>query len=351
LNATETDLLDESAIAPTEFCRAFLLKTTVYRAKEALQQGLKANKEIVFIPSPAFATRLYTVDFLWQSPDHPTGISLFYCAESSSFETDEGFALLDKLDKADLQRATKQTLEVPLCYSSALWMLKNLRAVMSLYFGPKSLTSLCLSSWISHFEQNRVYYRSLQDADPSFLTQVLFAVDRALQIYWHSCSDSEDRRAINSRILQMQDLQNNIERHNFSYILPQILSEKFISEPASGAKTPPLNKHGKNKRDQKDKDADKNSNKKKQRIEDNHKHWHIKPNENFSELFWKNSSRCPKTSNGSIICMKFFLKGFCNKGCNRVHKLTTEEEAAFEEFINKCRSSDFRQGAEDSQNP
>ncbi len=108
-------------------------------------------------------------------------------------EADQGFALLEKNDKSDLQRATKQTLEVPLSYSAALWMIKNLQAVMSLYFGPKSLTVICLSSWVTHFEHNRVYYRSLQDADPSFLTQVLFAVDRALQIYWHSCGDSEDR--------------------------------------------------------------------------------------------------------------------------------------------------------------
>jgi hypothetical protein len=84
------------------------------------------------------------------------------CAESSSLETDQGFALQDKIDKADLQRATKQTLEVPLSYSAALWMIKNLRAVMSLYFGPKSLTVLCLSSWVTHFEHNLVYYRSLQ---------------------------------------------------------------------------------------------------------------------------------------------------------------------------------------------
>ncbi len=349
LNATESVSSDEQAIEPTEFCRAFLLKTTVYRAKEALQQGLKANKEIVFIPSAAFAARLYTADLLWQSPDHPTRISLFFCAESSSLEADQGFALLEKIDKSDLQRATKQTLEVPLSYSAALWMIKNLRAVMSLYFGPKSLTVICLSSWVTHFEHNRVYYRSLQDADPSFLTQVLFAVDRALQIYWHSCSDSEDRRAINSRILHMQDLPNNIERHNFSYILPRILSEKFLPEPTNGAKTPPK-KPGK-KRDQKEKDSDKDSIKKKQRIEDNHKHWHVKPNENFSDLFWKNSSKCPKTKNGSIICMKFFVKGFCNKSCNRAHKLSNEEEAEFEDFINKCRSSDFHQGAEESQNP
>jgi hypothetical protein len=144
LNTTENPTQDEVAIEPTEFCKACLLKKTVYRTKEALQQGLKANKEIVFIPSTAFAARLYTVDLVWQSPDQPNGISLFFCAESSVLEDNHSFALLEKLDKTDIQKASKQTLEVPKSYSAALWMLKNLRAVMSLYFGQESSTSLCL---------------------------------------------------------------------------------------------------------------------------------------------------------------------------------------------------------------
>lgn len=69
------------------------MKSTVYRAKEALQ-GLKANREIVFIPATAFAACHYTVDLLWQSPDQLTGISLFYCVESSTYEPDHGYALL-----------------------------------------------------------------------------------------------------------------------------------------------------------------------------------------------------------------------------------------------------------------
>jgi hypothetical protein len=104
------------------------------------------------------------------------------------------------------------------------------------------------------------------------------------------------------------------------------------------------------KRDKQDGDKVKDL-KKKQRIEDHHKHWHIKPNENFSELFWKNTSHCPKAKNGNIICMKFFLKGFCHRACNRVHKLSAEEEKEYDEFVIKCRSSDFQQEAEESNAP
>jgi hypothetical protein len=43
LNATEDNPEENSSPAPTDFCRAFLLKSTVYRAREALIQGLKSN--------------------------------------------------------------------------------------------------------------------------------------------------------------------------------------------------------------------------------------------------------------------------------------------------------------------
>jgi hypothetical protein len=96
------------------------------------------------------------VDFLWQSPDQPSEISLFFCFESSTVESDQGYALLEKIDKLDAQKASKQKIEVPSSYIAALWMLKNMRAVFSLLFGEKSQTSKCLSSWITHFEFNRV---------------------------------------------------------------------------------------------------------------------------------------------------------------------------------------------------
>jgi hypothetical protein len=164
--------------------------------------------------------------------------------------------LLEKIDKSDVQKASKQILEVPLWYSSALWMLKNLRAVMSLFFGEKSDTSQSLSSLITHFKYNRVYYQSLQDADKSFLSQVLFAIDRALQIYWQSCGEYDDKKKVNKRILQMQDLQNNIEHHNFFYILPRVISNKFLPNPSENQDGQDNGRRPGKKRDKEDNDKE-----------------------------------------------------------------------------------------------
>jgi hypothetical protein len=204
----------------------------------------------------AFTSKLYTVDLIWHSPDSPTGISVFYCTESSDLDSDQGYALLDKIERSDIQKASKQTLEVPNNYSVALWMIKNLRAVVNLYFRPNSPSAKCLSSWIQHFENNRINYCSLQEADQTFSTQVLYAIDRALQIYWLSCSANSDKRSVNIKILQMQGLQNNIERHNFHYIIPKVLSEKFsLKDDDSQSSKLQDRKGGKTKRDLKDIDS------------------------------------------------------------------------------------------------
>jgi hypothetical protein len=44
----------------------------------------------------------------------------------------------------------------------------------------------------------------------------------------------------------------------------------------------------------------------------------------------------PKTKEGKFICMNFFLRGFCDKSCPRSHKLSQEEEKAFDSFVSAC---------------
>jgi hypothetical protein len=90
LNMTENDPKESSRSEPTDFCHAFLLKSTVYRAKEALLQVLK-TKEIFFNP-------LYSLFF---STLH-SGFSLAV-SRSSTPELDQGYALLEKINKSDVQ--------------------------------------------------------------------------------------------------------------------------------------------------------------------------------------------------------------------------------------------------------
>jgi len=44
-----------------------------------------------------------------------------------------------------------------------------------------------------------------------------------------------------------------------------------------------------------------------------HHHWKVKESENFSKIFYSRQKECPRTSDGKLICMKFFLCGVCVK--------------------------------------
>lgn len=42
--------------------------------------------------------------------------------------------------------------------------------------------------------------------------------------------------------------------------------------------------------------------------------------------------------------MQFFICGFCDKACNRVHFLLKADKKAFEKFLTQCHQKDFQQG-------
>jgi hypothetical protein len=142
----------------------------------------------------------------------------------------------------------------------------------------------------------------------------------------------------------MQDKQDLIIQHNFTYRLPKSILDKL---------TIPLDNHHDLDNKHKNKEGGKNEGKNdgkpgpKHQIKSlkdivtdpdpSHMRWRVKENENFTKTFFFNSKKCPKTSDGKIICMKLFLRGICDKQRNRAHKLPPEDEQAFDTFVTRCR--------------
>jgi hypothetical protein len=55
--------------------------------------------------------------------------------------------------------------------------------------------------------------------------------------------------------------------------------------------------------------------------------------------FYSDQKKCLKTKEGKTICMKLFLRGFCDKSCPHVHKLSPDDENAFYKFVIDCRTA------------
>jgi hypothetical protein len=135
----------------------------------------------------------------------------------------------------------------------------------------------------------------------------------------------------------MSETQESILHHSFVQQIPKSISDKinFLSENVKDGK---YQSNGKNNGRQGQ--INDNHRSKPDMISDNdksHSNWRIKEGEDFAKTFYKNQKHFPKTQDGKPICMMFFIRGFCDKNCTRVHKLTPEEEKNFTNFIASCR--------------
>jgi len=351
LNASVVSPYDTKAAEPSDFFKSFLQKKTQFKAKEFLIHRLHLDN-IAFHPSSTFSSCLWNCDFLWLTPDLPSGVSIFFCPELSSLNSqeikkDRKLAAVDKIKTMDIDKLSKEKFAFPDSIMDLVWMTQNYHAVIALCFGPKSHSAKFLQDWGNHMYNNRLMYKSLQAKDNTFFTQVLFCIDRALQIHWRSCCNCEDRESVNDRVLFMSDKRDLIVEHNFTYTIPKLLQDKVLKPPQD---LPDHDKgqkflKGKNDKDPKDKDNKNGLKSLKDIIVDNdpnHAPWRLQDGENFSKLFYLNQKKCPKTADGKQICMKFFIRGICDKPCTRVHKLSKDDEKNFGHFVDRCHEGGFR---------
>ncbi len=261
--------------------------------------------QVNFNPNSHLVVCLWICEFHWITPDLPSGTSIFFCLETSSInskelERERSFALADKIKQDDIDKLPKQKLSFPTTIMEAIWMTQNFYSLLSICFGPQFRSALFLKSWADHMYRNRIMYKSLQATDNTFFSQVLFAIDRALQIHWRSCCDASDRDSVNDKILLMQDKQDLIIQHNFSYRLPKSLQDKLNQRNETSITTP--EKESKNKFRQGAKNDGKPDHKNQIRSlkdiitdpDPSHMQWRIKEGENFTKNLYFNSKKCQK---------------------------------------------------------
>jgi len=245
---------------------------------------------------------------------------------------------VDKIKATDIEKLTKEKLSFPETVMDMVWLTQNLHAIVSLCFGPTSHSAKFLKDWGNHMYSNRLMYKSLQASDSLFFCQVLFCIDRALQIHWRSCCECNNHESMNDRVLFMTDKRDLIIQHNFTNNIPKLLQDKL-----SRLKTPEPDEKENNGKNNKLKGGQENKQQFKSwkdiisNNDPSHAHWRLQEGKNFSKWFYFNKKKCPKTKDGKLICMKLFIHGICDRTCTRVHKLSPDDEKAFDNFVARCR--------------
>jgi len=208
LNAMAPSPYKAPAEAPTKFMSSFLAEKTSSKSKLLFQHWLK-KENVSFIPSQGFVMALHMGEFLWDAPDCPSNLTIFNCewvmpsAFNSSKQKElhlkatEGLGLAD----ADIPKAVKQTIWVPKTYFDMLSMTQVSYHVIALIFGETSTSAEGIKSCIRHMINFSMLYESRQLDDPTFMTQVLYDIDSAVQLHLQSCEHFTDREQVNDNIL------------------------------------------------------------------------------------------------------------------------------------------------------
>jgi len=341
-------LMTQKLHNPLSFIQPFLAKKSQFKAKDMLLHRLQSEK-ISFNPGSFFVNSLWNCDFFWLLPDTPSGVSIFFCPETKSastadIERDRLLALTDKVNLSEFEKLAKQKLYIPSTIMDMVWMTQNFHAVIKFCFGPKAHSTVFLRNWADHMYENRNMYMTQHASDPYFFAKVLYAIDHALQKHWHSCSMSDDRLSVNDSVLRMHEDQESILSLSFSHQIPKSISDKIDNYLEKQA-----DKEDKGKQDKKNGGGNGNGNgnnsdnKKNQEVRYNsdksNPHWRLQEGENFSKVFYDKQKECPKTVDGKLICMKFFVRGLCDKACSRAHSLSKEDSKKFEKFVADCRKA------------
>jgi hypothetical protein len=150
LNASATPPFDEQASTPTEFLIQFMGKKNQFKAKEMLFDRLSIDNT-PFHPNTQMVSCLWNGDFMWLTPDCPSGVSIFFCPElstvnSAELEKDRTLALADKVKHGDLEKLSKQKFTIPTNIMEMVWMTQNFHSIVSLCFGPQSHSAIFLDN-------------------------------------------------------------------------------------------------------------------------------------------------------------------------------------------------------------
>jgi len=218
LNASAPSPFDLPASSPTEFMNSFLSEKTSSKSKLLFQHWLK-KENVSFHPSQGFVTAVHLGEFLWDAPDCPSNLSIFNCecATPSAFNSSrqkelylnatEGLVLAD----TDILKAVKQTIRVPKTYFNMPSMTQNFYHVLVLLFRDQSALAEGLKSCVRHMVNFSMFYESRQLDDPTFLTQVLFDIDSAVQSHLQLCERFTDREQVNDSNLCFDQAHNDIQ--------------------------------------------------------------------------------------------------------------------------------------------
>jgi hypothetical protein len=178
---------------------------------------LKAAHGADFILSTALTAALSTCSFMWDQPDLPSHVSLFFCGDTGHFGSsrEESLQLRLKLEgaglsSAEIEKLAKQSSHPACDFHTAQDQMGNHHSLFVFATATDTAIALCIKIQVHHMTIHTRTYMQLQIQDSSFLSNIGFAVDIAIQTFLRSCRIAIDIDDVNFEALDLSSMQNRV---------------------------------------------------------------------------------------------------------------------------------------------
>lgn len=360
ISARKKDLLchlsSTDGLSPTldiaQSMKDFLDNPTSAEAYEYLQERLRDRRVANRNPVIGNIYACYSLFFLSKVDEVPGNFTVFAFPRAiiySSADMNKFHAQSRNGNGMSDERAgelTKQKIFVPEKVEDGKHMLNAFAASAAEFFGDNAMAVSETKSMIDHINLFENKYSDWQRSDPSFMTQVLYAIDQGWERFILSCREG----SVDLSLLDISTIKREVERGTFRIRLPHELitllkkrnMDSVSSSSSSGSQGQGSGNDRKNNKRQRQERGSPVTN------QNTNPAWLLKRHESYKEVIHQSilaGVSPPKWNEELDSCAAFHHKGNCHSLCVRIdshkptHELSSEQKASHARFITECRAS------------
>jgi hypothetical protein len=349
-------------IEANEECKRFINAETVGVAEQELNLQFKK----LGLQDAAFSTgltqALYLGKFQWADKSTPSNFSPFSFFEVEPLQAADQqnrhliLHLVETQGKGktldEIKAGNKQEVKAPTTYTEMHHQLEFFAGACAIFFGPNSIPCTAIMALLTLVEDNRINLKA-KEADKTFMSQFLFAVDTRFQLWLDECMTKPDRTHVDDGILNFTVFMDTVRFSTFFINLPATFvtpkDKETTTSPSGGGKPAPNNKRAAAEENGEHEDESPSKKKKKGKSYKNNSQpdaFKTQPGETWATHYANKCFNERVDWNGTCkMCPRWFIRGDCFKNCVNIASHVAEADiptakfTAFQQFIRNCRNA------------
>ena len=332
--SSDKDLEDSDGFiiptGPTEDMKAIINSKTGACAQQHLQHILTSVHKCIVCLQPGMCTLIKNGLLLSQpTPYDANNFSPYFLPPSSKEDSMsaadhqrlEEQAENGKLNEADLELVTKQTVAYPTNYNDLRHFAKNTLCTLIVLAGELAILTKSSKEVYDHIIEYESAYVYQLASIPQFGAYFISKLHEGIQVFLHSCG-SRDSKKIDFAAIDFSSLLKSIQRQDIQFIrLPKYIKKVSFKEQEDTKDNNPSK--NKNKQQQRRGNGGNNDSPRPNLVKltnpDTDPECLLPPDLEYKRAFsrkLKTGIPPPKSDDGVEMCHKFHAKGFClSKNC------------------------------------